>query len=225
MKKRILLIDDDPDFMRTYKALFSNEFEVSTASNIKEAFDVSLTKPFFIDLIFCDIFMPEITGFEVFNEFSKNNETKQIPFMFKTSSPDKKLFEKALSIYGVEIVNTLMSNFEILQRVKRELNKSKLIKVSINGELRLVINKENLKVTYPNSLASLDLTDFEYKLSVLLSESDIPVLREDIISKIYGEGYVLTDNNFNTLLSNFRKKLSPADVGIKTIRGKGVLFC
>ncbi len=62
-KKRILLIDDVPLFLELEKSFFSREeFEVLTASNGREGLKMALAmQP---DLVFMDLFMPEMNGDE-----------------------------------------------------------------------------------------------------------------------------------------------------------------
>src|SRR3989339_756665 len=81
-KKRILLVDDEPDFVELIKSrLEANEYQVVTAKNGKEALDLlkCLTCDKF-DAVLLDILMPEIDGLEVLKRIRQqdNNNINNI---------------------------------------------------------------------------------------------------------------------------------------------------
>lgn len=220
-----MLIDDDQDFLDTYSALLGAHFNVEAVTSFEQARALLENRPYGIDLVFCDIYMPNTHGFEVLQNLAKDQVFKKIPFMFKTSSPDGQLFENVLTNFKVEIVNTLMSNEEILSRVKRELAHSSMLKIYANKKLLLVVCDHDKKIVFPESVAGIELSDFEIHLCRFFANSNTPVPKETIVEVAYSKGYFLTDNNFNTLLSNFRKKIQLTQLKIKNNSTSGVSFC
>lgn len=87
-KKKILMIDDDEDFLEGTKiALESNNFEVKTALSGEEGLKkLKEDKP---DLIILDIMMPKKSGFEVCKELKKNVEYNKIPVIMLTALSQK----------------------------------------------------------------------------------------------------------------------------------------
>lgn len=85
--KRIVLVDDDGDMLAlTGRWLTKAGYEVSSASSGKEALDIiSAVKP---DLILLDFFMPEMDGPAVLKEIRSNDETKNIPVLYRTGMDD-----------------------------------------------------------------------------------------------------------------------------------------
>src|SRR5438876_9700673 len=65
MTKRILLIDDDPSFTRTVKALLetSGNYSVVEENNSRNAF--ATARWFRPDLIFLDVMMPDLVGGDI----------------------------------------------------------------------------------------------------------------------------------------------------------------
>ena len=68
--KRILVVDDEPDVALTFKAALEQfhcdgkrRFEVDTYNSPLEA--LSSFKPNFYDLLLVDVYMPDMTGFEL----------------------------------------------------------------------------------------------------------------------------------------------------------------
>lgn len=76
-KRKILVVDDDPQVYRIVSRLLdSNLYEVYAASQGKEALDkIPLLKP---DILLLDLMMPEMSGVEVCEKVKKNPETQKI---------------------------------------------------------------------------------------------------------------------------------------------------
>lgn len=81
----VLVIDDNADLrdmMRDMLAL--KQHQVVTATNGKDGLNMVRTrKP---DVIFCDIAMPQMDGFEVFHAIQADTELAGTPFVFLTAS-------------------------------------------------------------------------------------------------------------------------------------------
>ena len=91
-KKRILLVDDEPDFVELIKyRLEVNDYQVETAGNGKAALDM-LGKGRF-DAVLLDILMPELDGLEVLKTIRKTD--KELPVFMLTAYSDKAKFKLA----------------------------------------------------------------------------------------------------------------------------------
>src|SRR4030042_6155863 len=90
MKRRakILLIDDDPDFVEATKVVLESQpYEVITALSGKEGLEkVREQKP---DLILLDIIMPGVDGFQVCQQLKKDRQLAKIPVIMITSFSEK----------------------------------------------------------------------------------------------------------------------------------------
>lgn len=94
--KKILIIDDDPDFVETVKiVLESNNYQVLSANGPDEGLKkVAEEKP---DLILLDVVWPDRkSGFQVCREIKNDPNYKKIPIIMLTSVDDK---------YGLEFKN------------------------------------------------------------------------------------------------------------------------
>ena len=87
-EKKILLVDDDPDFVEGARmVLEKGDFEVVTASSGKECLErIKEERP---DLILLDIMMPQKSGFEVCKELKSNIEYNKIPVVMLTALKSK----------------------------------------------------------------------------------------------------------------------------------------
>jgi len=87
--KKILIVDDDPDFVETTKiVLESKEYDVLSASGPEEGFKkVSEGKP---DLIILDVMWPDrISGFEMCRRLKKDADSQNIPILMITAVDEK----------------------------------------------------------------------------------------------------------------------------------------
>lgn len=87
-KKKILLIDDDPDFVQAVQVIVeSGGYEVRVAYDGKEGLEaVAEEKP---DLIVLDVMMPVMNGHEACAELKSNPETAGIPIILLTAVAER----------------------------------------------------------------------------------------------------------------------------------------
>ncbi|MEE8358005.1 MAG: response regulator [Candidatus Hydrothermarchaeales archaeon] len=89
MKKRVLIVDDDPDIIYSVKSGLEDidpSFVVTGAGGGEECLELLKTeRP---DLILMDIMMPEIDGWDTTARIKENEELKGIPIIFLTAKTD-----------------------------------------------------------------------------------------------------------------------------------------
>jgi len=116
--KKILVIDDEPHFVKMLKRrLESCQYEVVSAPNGNEGLDrVATENP---DLIILDIMMPEMDGYTFVKELKVKCENKMAPIIVMTAKAKMKdLFE----IEGVaDYVVKPYDPDELLEKVKKLL--------------------------------------------------------------------------------------------------------
>ena len=93
MKKKILVVDDEPD-VRTYLKMLLNEagFEVITAANGMEAFDQARRKK--PGLIVLDLLMPKNTGIEFYRRMRKDKGLSETPVIIVSALASRNLAVK-----------------------------------------------------------------------------------------------------------------------------------
>ena len=86
--KRILIVDDDLQVQKLFTIMLSSKkYEIETASSgFQAGAKVVKFKP---DLILLDLFMPEMSGFEVCKQIKKGPETSQIKILALTGYDSK----------------------------------------------------------------------------------------------------------------------------------------
>jgi two-component system alkaline phosphatase synthesis response regulator PhoP len=126
-KVKILLVDDDRDFVEATKlVLESKPYEVITAYNGNEGLNKAKNeKP---DLIILDVIMPVKDGFNAAEELKKDPELNAIPVIMLTSFADR-VGETTLSVsQGLTLdtedyIDKPVSPQELLKRVEKLLRK------------------------------------------------------------------------------------------------------
>ena len=98
-KPLILVVEDNPDNMKTARAILSQEYMVIEAYDGSEGVQQALAhKP---DLILMDMSLPVMDGFEAFDAIRKSEEHKHIPIIALTASAMKGSREEILE-YGFD---------------------------------------------------------------------------------------------------------------------------
>lgn len=87
-KKKILLIDDDPDFVEAVKVIVeAGGYDVKVAYDGQEGLEaVAEEKP---DLIVLDVMMPVMNGHEACAKLKENKDTAEIPVILLTAVADR----------------------------------------------------------------------------------------------------------------------------------------
>src|SRR3990172_9618194 len=96
-KIKVLLIEDEKEVAEFYKLkLTLDGYEVVTAENGQEGLDKANSyRP---ELIFLDIKMPEMDGFEVLKKLRATARTKDIPVVVLSNFDEQDLIEKGLTL-------------------------------------------------------------------------------------------------------------------------------
>jgi two-component system sensor histidine kinase/response regulator len=83
----VLVVDDNPLIVNVLKSLLGSEnYHVFTSADGQEALGVLDSKS--IDVIVCDVMMPNMDGYQFFNSVRQKPEFSHIPFVFLTALAD-----------------------------------------------------------------------------------------------------------------------------------------
>ncbi len=87
-KKKVLLVDDDPDFVEAVKVIVqSGGYDVRVACDGKEGLEaVAAERP---DIIVLDVMMPVMDGHKTCAALKGNKETADIPIILLTAVADR----------------------------------------------------------------------------------------------------------------------------------------
>jgi DNA-binding response OmpR family regulator len=129
-RARILIIDDDPDFVAATKTVLESKlYEVLVAYDGDEGLEK--TRQERPDLIILDIIMPRQDGFKVCEEIKDDPELAEIPVIILTSLSQRwgeTTFSvtQGLALEADDYIDKPVSPLELLRRVEERLGASDL---------------------------------------------------------------------------------------------------
>lgn len=95
-KPTILVVDDIPSNVKGLVEIFQYEYTVLVATNGRDALEIAVSQA--VDLIFMDVLMPEMDGFEVCEKLKANSLTRDIPVVFITANTDQENVSKGFEL-------------------------------------------------------------------------------------------------------------------------------
>ncbi len=121
--KKILLIEDNEEMREnTSEILELAGFEVLTASHGKEGVGIASKED--VDLIVCDVMMPELDGYGVLHMLSRNPNTASVPFIFLTAKAEKTDFRRGMNMGADDYITKPFEEVELLDAIEIRLKKS-----------------------------------------------------------------------------------------------------
>ena len=123
----ILLIEDNEDIRElTADILLLEGYNVTTVSDGKKGVEQAFkTLP---DLIICDIMMPELDGYGVFEQLQDNEDTAKIPFMFLSAKSEKSDFRKGMTLGADDYITKPFEPEELVNAIEMRLKKNEFLK-------------------------------------------------------------------------------------------------
>ena len=118
MSKKILIIDDEPDFIEMIKMrLEANDYDVVSAPDGIQGVEVAQEqKP---NLILLDVMMPGWDGYETLRQLRKSPETKQTPVIMLTAKGESKSIFKAQGMGSSDYLIKPCDAQELLSTVRK----------------------------------------------------------------------------------------------------------
>jgi two-component system phosphate regulon response regulator PhoB len=118
--RRILVVDDEPFILRSLTYVLRREgFETVGAANGEEAIkQISKAKP---RLMFLDLMMPKMTGFEVCRRIREHPEWKDIYIILLTARGENSDRLRAFESGADEYMTKPFSPSKVVQRVREVL--------------------------------------------------------------------------------------------------------
>ena len=220
--KKILVADDEPDILEIISYNLRKEgYEVFTASDGNEALEKArLHHP---DLIILDIMMPKKTGVEVCQILRTQPEFSQTLIIFLTALSDEAVQIKGLESGADDYVTkpvspkVLISRVNaIFRRIKQEPSENKRIRIG-----NFSIDPASYLVIIDDREVTLAKKEFEL-LYLLASKPGRVLLRNEILSQVWGSEVIVGDRTIDVHIRKIRQKLN-TDC-ITTVKGVGYKF-
>lgn len=221
-RRRILIIEDNPDTRRFLEVMLGKEFEVITAENGVIGIDFARNKA--PDLILLDIMLPILSGYDTCSLLKKDEKTRHIPIIFLSAKNTVTDITHGLSTGADDYIPKPFDYKELQARIRARLRRgadsgAKPLQV---GDL--LIDPANREASYGGKKAQLTLTEFDI-LRVLASKAGQVVSREDIIKQVWREEDRKTnDRTIDVHIRALRKKMPDLTKHVVSIYGVGYKY-
>jgi DNA-binding NarL/FixJ family response regulator len=125
MKKKILLIEDEPQMRRNVlRMLELEDFEAVGAEDGVEGVALAIAeRP---DLILCDVTMPGLDGHGVLEKLRENPLTASIPFIFLTAKGERADLRAGMNLGADDYLVKPVAIMELLAAIEARFAKAKL---------------------------------------------------------------------------------------------------
>ena len=119
--KNILCIEDEPEMIDLIRIILNRHgFEVEGADGGKEGLEKIRKNP--PDLVLLDLMMPDVDGWEVYQQIKANEKTKDIPVIIVTAKAQN--IDKVLGLHVAKVDDYLSKPFgpqDLLESVQNVL--------------------------------------------------------------------------------------------------------
>lgn len=126
LKADILIVDDTPDNLRLLNQILSQYYTVRLASSGTTGLAAARSTP--PDLIFLDIMMPAMNGYEVAAQLKADKLTEDIPIIFMSALDDADSKVRGFAAGGIDYVTKPFQEVEVLARVRTYMSMRSLYK-------------------------------------------------------------------------------------------------
>lgn len=129
----LLLIEDDQSLRENTEELLGLEgYNVVTAANGREGIQIATKNP--VDLVICDIMMPELDGYGVLEFLSKHKETQGIPFIFLSAKTEASQIRQGMALGADDYLTKPCAIEDLVAAIESRLARVALLKkASDNG--------------------------------------------------------------------------------------------
>lgn len=221
---KIIVVEDSPEIQAGLKMLLGQNYDITSASEIKEAKQALQTNNF--NLILLDVDLPDGNGFDFCKEVRTKAEWENIPIIFLTGQTEVDQRVKGFSSGGDDYVVKPFLEKELVARIEAKLKKTtqaifSIFDFKIDLELqRVYCNDKEL-----NTWQEISLTPIEFKLLfAFLKNAELLLPKDKLNQLVWGGGTHVSEHTMQTHISSLRKKLGKYGPCIKSETKKGYLF-
>lgn len=229
-KYKILIIDDEQDIVDILKTVLERDgFDnIFIANNGVDG--IELFKKVTPDIVLLDIMLPDIIGYDVFNELRKYT---QIPILFISAKSEEVDRLLGFAIGADDYITKPFSAKEVSFRLKARLKAFDNSIVNNNIEENKIIKFGDIEINEKKGEVlkgkkNVEFTAKELKLLMyLINNSNRIISKERICNEVWGADFFGYDNTITVHIRKLRKKIEddPSKPKyIKTVIGLGYKF-
>ena len=224
-KKTILIIEDEKDIAELLAFNLENDgFNTLLANNGESGIKIARKrKP---DLIILDLMLPGIHGLDVCRIIKGDPELKNIFIVMLTALGQEESIVKGLEVGADDYITKPFSFKILIARIRSVIRRSRIDEEGVIKDINIFsveIKQRSREVYIKKTLVETTYTEFQI-LQLLASHPGWVFTRYQIIDKIRGDNYPVTDRSIDYQIVGLRKKMGESGALIQTIRGVGYRF-
>ncbi|RDY28405.1 DNA-binding response regulator [Romboutsia weinsteinii] len=229
-KYKVLIIDDEQDIVDILDTVLKRDGFNNIFISHNGIDGIELFKKVKPDIILLDIMLPDISGYDVFNELRKYS---QIPILFISAKSEEMDRLLGFAIGADDYITKPFSAKEVAFRVKARLKTFDNIVINKSIKENRVIKFGDMEISEETgdvykSGESLEFTAKEFKLLMYLINNPNRIISKEMICKeVWGEDFFGYDNTITVHIRKLRKKIedNPSKPKyINTVIGLGYKF-
>ncbi|PAV30641.1 DNA-binding response regulator [Virgibacillus profundi] len=219
MRYYIGVVEDDLNIQNIVSAYLKKEgFEVAILESAEKAWDLWETDP--PDMWILDIMLPGMDGYEFCRKIRNESDVPIIIISAKDDEIDKIL---GLELGGDDYLTKPFSPRELIARVKRLFKRSRPMKEAVEPQDKikidhLLIYKNERRVFWDGQEQEITTKEFDM-LELFAENANRAFSREELLVKVWGEGYFGSDRAVDDLIKRIRKKF--VNIPLETVWGFG----
>jgi two-component system alkaline phosphatase synthesis response regulator PhoP len=223
---KIVVIEDEIDILEVIEYNLSREgFKVITATDGKAGLRKIIDEA--PDLVLLDLMLPGVDGIDLCRRIKADPVTNSIPVIMVTAKGEESDVVLGLGVGADDYIPKPFSPKELIARVKAVLRRGPLReelaageRISISG---VTIDTRRYEVRVGGKIVDFTATEFRL-LHFLASHPGRAFNRDQLLSRVIGDGAQVLDRNIDVHVRAVRKKLDDHSGLIETIRGVGYRF-
>ena len=208
-KKRILVVDDEPQITRVLRtALTGSGYEVRTANDGLAG--LRSTREWQPDLVVTDISMPNMNGIELCRQLRAEST---LPIIVLSVKGEEKTKVEALDAGADDYVTKPVGMDELLARVRRNLARAQPTEDPAKRTIAIgdfKIDADAFRVSVKNIDVRLTPKEFELLLYLARHASRV-VTHRALLLAIWGPNSVEQPEHLRVLVAQLRKKIDSTD--------------
>lgn len=227
MKKRILLIEDEPGLVLTLSdRLRSEGYEVESAGDGGEGMELASSRPF--DLIILDLMLPDMSGFDVCRDMRQ--QKLQTPILMLTARAQVEDKVVGLKLGADDYLTKPFETIELMARIEALLRRSATGPAPIPtgtyefGDVK--VDLPSAEVTRGGEPVDMSAREFQL-LTYMIENRGVVLSREELLNNVWGYDAMPSTRTVDVHISWLRQKVETNPKHpqfILTVHGLGYKF-
>jgi two-component system, OmpR family, response regulator len=217
---RILIVEDDPVLADGLtRSLRQSDYAIDCVHDGSEADHVLLSQNY--DLVILDLGLPKLDGFEVLRRLRHRNSKMPVLVLTARDTLDDRV--KGLDLGADDYLSKPFDLPELEARVRALIRRGQSGGGSLLTHGALTLDTAGRRAMLNGEPVELSARELGV-LEVLMLRSGRVVNKEQLAGQLYGWEEEVGANAIEVYVHRLRRKLEPAGVVIRTIRGLGYLL-